>query len=698
MIFDRSKAIAAHGGAAVVSKLGALMLAVVLCLGCTPGIAFAETKSLTEGTQTVSTAVETEDAGSESAPASTGQSAATSLGAVSAEEAETLAEKVSATLMIGVHDATGTKMLVNKKHLVDEGSSVEQMLDQAVADGDIDSYTHGEAYPGYTSYYVSSITVGGVAYAQSATFDPYWSSRIDGGDDFTGINETKVTHEGFSYQLTLTYSSADAGATVIPDPDTSHEDMDAAWSGDPQTPAGNVSSATATPKTPDTAELFWKNNLLAEGETYACISDPLIIDGKIYIAYGPWGSLAKLSVFNATTGALEKTTPLAAAIESATCRPVYADGIIVIPLVKGQLQGISAESLTTMWMSPMVSDKSQAVSGLTVVNGRVYTGTADTLNSDYSPIATSGHFMCVDLNNGQVLWSKANASSGYYWSGATLIGSSLVFGDDAGTLASIDPVTGDTLSTLSLGSASIRSTVITDSSNTVGYVVSADGVLHKIAVDAAGRLSQTASVSFASASSSTATLFEGKLYVGGMSADYKGVLAVIDANSLAIDHMITVPYEVKSTPSVARGADGAIYTYFTCNGAAGAWPDYTSGGGVYVYKLGDSAASLLYDCSGSDANWCTKSVVIGPDGTLYWSNDSGNLFAVGEKPVDPVGPVDPVDPSNPDLTQASAKTNTSTLAQTGDSVPVSPAGSVALVAFLGAAVCYARIRSLKNSR
>ncbi|MEG0759820.1 MAG: hypothetical protein RR505_15520, partial [Raoultibacter sp.] len=89
------------------------------------------------------------------------------------------------------------------------------------------------------------------------------------------------------------------------------------------------------------------------------------------------------------------------------------------------------------------------------------------------------------------------------------------------------------------------------------------------------------------------------------------------------------------------------------------------------------------------------------DGTLYWSNDSGNLFAVGEKPrvpIDPVAPVAPSDPAASDTVQAAAKANGSSLAKTGDSVPVSAAGSVVLLALLGAAACYARIRSQKNSR
>ena len=84
---------------------------------------------------------------------------------------------------------------------------------------------------------------------------------------------------------------------------------------------------------------------------------------------------------------------------------------------------------------------------------------------------------------------------------------------------------------------------------------------------------------------------------------------------------------MKSAPLVAKAADGNTYAYFTCNGAEGTWPNYTSGG-AWVYCLETNTATKLFDATGSMANWCTKSIVMGADGTLYWTNDSGTLFAL----------------------------------------------------------------------
>ncbi len=97
---------------------------------------------------------------------------------------------------------------------------------------------------------------------------------------------------------------------------------------------------------------------------------------------------------------------------------------------------------------------------------------------------------------------------------------------------------------------------------------------------------------------------------------------------MQIKHSVSLPFEVKSAPLVAKAADGNTYAYFTCNGAEGTWPNYTSGGGAWVYCLETNTATKLFDATGSMANWCTKSIVMGADGTLYWTNDSGTLFAL----------------------------------------------------------------------
>lgn len=86
-------------------------------------------------------------------------------------------------------------------------------------------------------------------------------------------------------------------------------------------------------------------------------------------------------------------------------------------------------------------------------------------------------------------------------------------------------------------------------------------------------------------------------------------------------------FESKSTPLVSTH-DGETYVYFTLNGAKGNWPNYTSGGGVYMYKLGDAEATEVFVPGSGYANYCMASVVCDEFGNLYYTNDSGHLFCV----------------------------------------------------------------------
>ena len=163
-------------------------------------------------------------------------------------------------------------------------------------------------------------------------------------------------------------------------------------------------------------------------------------------------------------------------------------------------------------------------------------------------------------------------------------------------------------------------------------MVTVDGVLHKVRVGADGELSEAGKVQFASASTGTPTLAGGRLYVGGQLVQGSsggqarcGVLAVIDAKTLQVEHSITSAdgtalegSNVMSAPVVSTQG-GATYVYFTANSLPG---------GVYRYRVGEATASRIYTPSEDKQNYCMGSITVGPDGSLYYVNDSGALFAI----------------------------------------------------------------------
>lgn len=560
------------------------------------------------------------------------------------QASSTKADTVSATLKISVYGTT----LVSHTFNIEKGKTVEDMLNLAVEQGYINSYSHGNPYPGYTAYYVNSITVNGIAYTQPANFSEYWSSTINGAWESDGINGNKIESDGFSYELSY----------VSNDPNTKFEDYptspnaphpDKATGSDTTSYVkneGNTSTVTSAPTSSNNAALSWK-------KTYGNgnYSEILTLGDSIYFASSLLNAdwTAQPAVLHCLNSKGEEigSLQLFGTIDS-TCRMAYTDGVIIIPLSNGRLQGVSASEMKTLWVSGAIASGAQNISTVTASGGMVFTGTANSLDSSYN--ATTGTFFGINAITGERVWANEEANTGFYWSGACKVGNVLLYGNDAGVLTAVDPATGKTVSTLKLSSA-IRSTVISNSAETEAYVTTNDGTLHKISVAPNGSLSELNSASFASKSTSTATLFQGNLFVGGGAADYTGTLSVVDAATMQIKHSVSLPFEVKSAPLVAKAADGNTYAYFTCNGAEGNWPDYTSGGGAWVYCLETNTATKLFDATGSMANYCTKSITMGADGTLYWTNDSGTLFALASAASSNNG-------SNSDNTQTPEKPGT----------------------------------------
>lgn len=538
------------------------------------------------------------------------------------QASSTQAETVSATLKISVFGTT----LVSHTFSIEKGKTVEDMLNLAVEQDYINRYSHGEPSPSFTAYYVNSITVNGITYTQPANYSEYWSSTINGVWESNGINGNKIESDGFSYELSYVSNDPNTKFEDYPtSPNAPHPDK---TTGSDTTSyvknGGNTSTVTSAPTSSNNATLSWK-------KTYGNVnySEILTLGDSIYFASSLLNAdwTAQPAVLHRLNSKGEETASLQlfGTIDASACRMAYTDGVIVIPLSNGRLQGVSASEMKTLWVSGAITSGAQNISTVTASGGMVFTGTANSLDTNYN--ATTGTFFGINAITGERVWANEEANTGFYWSGACKVGSVLLYGNDAGVLTAVDPATGKTVSTLKLSSA-IRSTVISNSAETEAYVTTNDGTLHKISVAPNGSLSESNATLFASKSTSTATLFQGNLFVGGCAADYTGTLSIVDAATMQVKHSVSLPFEVKSAPLVAKAADGNTYAYFTCNGAEGNWPDYTSGGGAWVYCLETNTATKLFDATGSMANYCTKSITMGADGTLYRTNDSGTLLAL----------------------------------------------------------------------
>lgn len=574
-----------------------------------------------------------EDATASNPKADVGEATNPNSGEPANQASSTQAETVTAKLKISVYGTT----LVSHTFAIEKGKAVKDLLDLAASQGYIGAINPEKdliTYDDGLSHFIKFLTINGNVFGNPVTPNAYWMGNISANGasrNDAGIEHDTIDCDNYTYTLNLAKypddgTKYDNGTGDYPtSPNAPHPDK---TTGSDTTSyvksGGNTSAVTSAPTSSNNAALSWKK---AYGNGY--YSEILTLGDSIYFASSATNAdwTAQPAVLHRLNSKGEETASLQlfGTIDASACRMAYTDGVIIIPLSNGRLQGVSASEMKTLWVSGAIASGAQSISTVTASGGMVFTGTANSLDTNYN--ATTGTFFGINAITGERVWANEEANTGFYWSGACKVGNVLLYGNDAGVLTAVDPATGKTVSALKLSSA-IRSTVISNNAETEAYVTTNDGTLHKISVAPNGSLSELGTASFASKSTSTATLFQGNLFVGGCAADCTGTLSVIDAATMQVKHSTSLPFEVKSAPLVAKAADGNTYAYFTCNGAEGTWPNYTSGGGAWVYCLETNTATKLFNATGSMANWCTKSIIMGADGTLYWTNDSGTLFAL----------------------------------------------------------------------
>lgn len=421
----------------------------------------------------------------------------------------------------------------------------------------------------------------------------------------------------------------DAGDSV-PDPDEvvvdpsapRPTDWKADWDGKSNAAVENVSTPVGALTSSWTFD--WK--AANSGSTYPNASEPIVVNGNVYLAVNN-----RLLKIDAESGKVLVEANLKGSI-GYTARPIYANGLVVVPLNGGVVQALTADTLTTVWITDAVSDVAQSNSQMTVDGNYLYVGTVDV---DFgSSTYNNGHLTRINMLTGAVSWQHVNANEGYYWTGATVGSDFILVPTSAGTVEMLSKSTGDVLGSVSVG-AIVNSNCVLSNDGTHAYLVSRDGKMHVLALSDAkdsSRIAEERVVDLGlTGCACMPTLYDGKLVVGG-EVSGGSALAIIDpANDFATtlvssaDGSALPAGGIKGAPLVSTQADGT-YVYFTVNyGESSDYVNYTSGGGVYRYKLGDAEASGVFSATGHN-NYCDSPIACDAQGNLYYINDSGTLF------------------------------------------------------------------------
>lgn len=462
----------------------------------------------------------------------------------------------------------------------------------------------------------------------------YWSFFVNNGYASVGAPSYYLKNDDcveFRYvKGDGTQKPSTAPAT---NPGAEHPDVDTAWNGFANGGSGSATDAlTPTTKT-DTPS--WALNLLTDEQQKAgasvSASDPIVANGKVYLVTGAsvWGGKtwnAVLNEIDPATGSVVRSLELGSSMDS-TCRPVVAQGIILIPLSGGYLQAVSATTLETLWYSDAFTK--QNLSSLTVDGDYVYINTLDYWSGND---VQNGTVKRINIHTGAVAGSTSVDDGGFYWSGGLMVNGYYVVGGDFGQVRVYSADLSKLVGSIKLSGGNIRS-ALTVHDGYIYAVTRDDGTLHRLAIGSDGSLTEDSKIQFAGYSTSTPVFSGNYAFIGGRTASgWKGLLSIIDLSDMSVKQITKADgqelgFESKSTPLVST-RDGETYVYFTLNGAKGNWPNYTTGGGVYMYRLGDAEATEVFAPSSEYANYCMASVVCDEYGNLYYTNDSGHLFCV----------------------------------------------------------------------
>ena len=313
--------------------------------------------------------------------------------------------------------------------------------------------------------------------------------------------------------------------------------------------------------------------------------------------------------------------------------PTYADGMVFCPLSGGKIEAFDVKTLKSKWV--FSDDRGgQNNTPITYAGGYLYTGF-------WNGEEKEANYVCVNASSGELVWSRA-VPGGFYWAGSTVVGDAVIVGSDDGTggfegdshLFALNRLTGEVISNITLtGMGDQRSSVAYSEEKGRVFFTTKNGYIASAAVDSTtGALSDLKSNKVSAQATSTPVVYGDKIYFGAGSGMQQGSTAgnffVVDANSLEYLYEIPLQGYPQGSTMISTAyleETGKLYCYTTYNNKPG---------GLTLIKVDPNAATAdgaqleeIYAAPGHE-QYCLISPICGPDGTIYYRNDSGYIFAL----------------------------------------------------------------------
>ena len=442
-----------------------------------------------------------------------------------------------------------------------------------------------------------------------------WSAAANGYAVQSGTIE-QADAKDYNLVVTLTKASGKQPSTVS-----------AEW---PSFRGNDNNMAIVSTKLPRTASEATEKWAKALGSGFAAApSVQIIVDDSLVVMSGK--NIYKLSMAD---GEILAQGKMVKSIDWGYTPATYANGMIFAPLHDGTVQAFNAKTLESLWVysDPL---KGQALSPITYSDGYIYTGfwNSETKDAAYVCIPVTDEDAENTTEAQKALWRDV-VKGGFYWAGSVVVGDYVVYGTDDATsgstgtakILSRNKLTGELIDVHDIVGDQRSSIAYADGKV---YFTTKAGYLYSAELDKGGKLNNLTGKNYTEyglMSTGTPVVYNGYVYFGiakdNFSAPYN--VMMVDANTLDVAGSVAMqgyPQCSMLLSTAYEKSTGKIYLYSTYN---------NNPGGITAIEVDQAAKTMtateIY--TPSHPQYCITSLICDGEGTIYYKNDSGYLFAV----------------------------------------------------------------------
>ncbi len=382
---------------------------------------------------------------------------------------------------------------------------------------------------------------------------------------------------------------------------------------------GDVFNSGLSPdRVPDNPDILWVADIQRMETT------PIVSSGLVYTLAGNGSVWA----FDKESGDLKWMTQMDGWVFQMS--PLASSGDTIFAATdSGVLAAFDSLTGQELWKHDLTDKRFEAP--LTYMDGRLYLGEGSAYGSGQK------RFFCFD-EDGKECWNISADTKGYLWCGACRAGDYLVFGQNDGLLLSVDRSSGRVADRLSLNDSSrlgfsqkdqgrVRASVAFKDGYvyTTSEVSAEEGFAWKIGLDnKTGKFLDKGWCSPVEFSTSTPSIYNGRVYVGLGEHGHPGALACLNDSSGDLIWSYPVEAGVKSSPSVST--DGKVprilFTTAQTNGT------------VYCLEDKGETGELLWKLNPPDDGYLLGGVSIS-DGRVYFGTEGdqhyGKLYCLADE-------------------------------------------------------------------